>query len=103
MRAIITESWRDGIKLDGRSASMTSDRSTVGRLRILAKGFERQATFSTIRDGRETLLLPPLWRVEVISLDEWYLTLSGLQRTRERGPLQYQEWRCEILDKQKQW
>lgn len=103
MRAIITENWRDGTKLDSRAATMTADKSTVGRLCVQLRGTERQATFSTIREGREAMLLPPLWRAEILSLDDSNLVLCGLQRTRENGPLQYQEWKCEIVDKQKQW
>lgn len=103
MRVTVSEQWRSGVKLDSRAASMASDRSTVGRLKVQIKGAERFATFTRYQEGREALILPPLWRVEVVSLDDSYIVLGGIQRTSERGPLQYQEWRCEIMDKQKQW
>lgn len=103
MRVTVEERWNAGIKMDGRALSLTANRGLVGRLKIQAKGQERYATFTHYREGRETMILPPLWRVEVIELEDDWIVLSGLQRTAERGPLQYQEWRCSIMDKQKQW
>ena len=101
MRVTIQERWHSGVKLDERANMLNADHSAVGALRIQVKGVERLATFKTFMEGREVNALPPLWRVEVIDLSDSYITLTGLQRTRPRGPLHFQEWRCEIMDKQK--
>lgn len=103
MRVTVQECWLGGLKLDGRASSLNANRGLIGQLKILAKGQERYATFTHYREGREAMILPPLWRVEVIELEDDRIILGGLQRTAERGPLQYQEWRCSIIDKQKQW
>lgn len=103
MRVTVSERWNGGVKLDNRAASMNTDRGTVGQLKIVADGTKRYATFTHFRDGREAMILPPLWRAEVLSLDESTITLCGLQRTAEGAPLHFQEWRCDIVDKQKQW
>ncbi len=44
------------------------------------------ARFTRYQEGREAMILPPLWRVEVVSLDDSYIVLGGLQRTSEKGP-----------------
>lgn len=103
MRVTVEECWREGMKLDGRASSLNANRALIGQLKIQTKGQERYATFSHYREGREAMILPPLWRVEVIALDDSWLVLGGLQRMAARGPLQYQEWRCSILDKQRAW
>lgn len=60
-------------------------------------GAERFATFTRYQEGREAMTLLPLWRVEVVSLDDSYIVLGGAQRTSEKGPLQYRERRCKII------
>lgn len=103
MRVTVEQCWNAGVKMDGRASSLNARRDLVGQLKIQVKGAERYATFTHFREGQETMILPPLWRVEVIGLNESWLVLGGLQRTVERGPLQYQEWRCSIMEKQRQF
>lgn len=98
MRVSVTENWFEGVRKDQRALAMTKDYETGDLLITTRKGW-KVATFTRYQGGRNVDVLPPLWRVEVVQIDDLTIQLAGLQRLSARAPLHFQEWSCLIRDR----
>ncbi len=92
MQWSVIQQWRDGKKMDSRTAGLTREHLGSGWLRVLPDKSGRLV--ATFRVNGEQELLPPLIKAEILELTDKTMTLAGLQQATARGPWHYQVWSC---------